>query len=521
MADIESVPGAARLEDRGRPGPGARREGAGVAPPGASLADRLHHRAPSWAVLAICCVAQFMVVLDVSIVNVALPQMRERLGLTVTGQQWVVNAYTLTFAGLLMLGGRAGDLFGRRRIFLLGLALFTGCSLLGGLAQNGTWLILARSAQGIGGAVLAPSTLSLLTSTFTDPQERRKALGAWSATAASGAAIGVLAGGILTDLLDWRWVLIVNVPIGILLLGAAVVVLRESRATGGSKSLDLPGAVTITAGLAILVYAIVSTDTHPWGSPHTIVALLAGVLVLAGFVVIEARLAPEPLVPLAVFRRRSVAVANVIAVVVGASLFGVYFFLSLYIQQVAGASPLQGGIDFLPAGLSTMAAALVGTRLVAHIGPRRQLVLGPLLAAIGVAWLAALPYDGSYLVHILGPLVLFGLGLGLSFVPMTIAATAGVPVQQAGLASGLINTTRQVGGAVGLAAMATIAASTAVHKIAAGASQGAGLTGGYDRAFLIAAVLLGVGAGLALLLPARAAVPHGADAAVSAAAHAG
>jgi EmrB/QacA subfamily drug resistance transporter len=485
------------------------------------LIDRLHHRAPSWAVLAICCVAQFMVVLDVSIVNVALPQMRERLGLTVTGQQWVVNAYTLTFAGLLMLGGRAGDLFGRRRVFLLGLALFTGCSLLGGLAENGTWLILARAAQGVGGAVLAPSTLSLLTSTFTDPHERRKALGAWSATAASGAAIGVLAGGVLTDLLDWRWVLIVNVPIGILLLGAAVVVLRESRATGASKSLDLPGAVTITAGLAILVYAIVSTDTHPWGSAHTIVSLLVGVLVLAGFVVIEARLAPEPLVPLAVFRRRAVAVANVIAVAVGASLFGVYFFLSLYIQQVAGASPLQGGIDFLPAGLSTMAAALVGTRLVARIGPRRQLVLGPLVAAIGVAWLSVLPYGGSYLVHILGPLVLFGVGLGLSFVPMTIAATTGVPVHQAGLASGLINTTRQVGGAVGLAAMATIAASTAVHRVAAGASQGAALTGGYDQAFLISAVLLSVGAALALLLPSRAVVPHGADAAVSAAAHAG
>ena len=521
MADFDAGPGAARLADPARSWPGAQHGSADVARSREGRLDRLHRRAPSWAVLAICCVAQFMVVLDVSIVNVALPQMRERLGLTVTGQQWVVNAYTLTFAGLLMLGGRAGDLFGRRRVFLVGLAMFTGCSLLGGLAANGTWLIVARAAQGVGGAVLAPSTLSLLTSTFVDPQDRRKALGAWSATAASGAAIGVLAGGVLTDLLDWRLVLIVNVPIGIVLLAAAVVVLRESRAVGAPKSLDLPGAVTITAGLAILVYAIVSTDTHPWGSAHTVVALLVGVALIAGFLFIEARVAPEPLVPLGVFRRRAVAVANVIAIAVGASLFGVYFFLSLYIQQVAGASPLQGGVDFLPAGLSTMAAALVGTRLVARIGPRRQLVLGPLVAAVGVAWLAALPFGGSYATHVLGPLLLFGIGLGLSFVPMTIAATTGVPVHQAGLASGLINTTRQVGGAVGLAAMATIAASTAVHRVASGVSQGAALTSGYDDAFLISAVLLGMGAVLALLLPASVGAPHRADAAVSAAAHAG
>lgn len=455
------------------------------------------------AVLAVCCVAQFMVVLDVSIVNVALPQMRERLGLSVSGQQWVVNAYTLTFAGLLMLGGRAADLFGRRRVFLVGLALFTTCSLVGGLAQNGPWLIAARAAQGIGGAILAPSTLSLLTSTFRDPHERRRALGAWSATAASGAAVGVLVGGVLTDLLDWRWVLIVNVPIGLALVAVALRVLAESRREDAPRNLDLVGAASITGGLALVVYGIVDTDSHPWGSPVTVGTLLAGALLLACFVLVEGRFARQPLVPLGIFRRRAVSVANLLAVTVGGALFGVYFFLSLYMQQVAGYSPLRAGLAFLPAGLASMTGSLLGTRLVAHLGARRQLLLGPALAAGGVAWLATLGYGDSYTSHILGPVLLFGIGLGVSFVPMTLAATTGVPHEQAGLASGLINTTRQVGGAVALAAMATVASRLAGDRIAAGASEAVALTGGYDRAFTIAAALLVVGAALSFALPAR------------------
>jgi len=458
----------------------------------------------SWAVLAICCVAQFMVVLDVSIVNVALPQMRDRLGLSVTGQQWVVNAYTLAFAGLLMLGGRAGDLFGRRRVFLVGLTVFTSCSLVGGLAQSGTWLIVARAAQGLGAAILAPSTLSLLTSTFSDPQERRRALGVWSATAASGAAVGVLVGGVLTDLLDWRWVLIVNVPIGAALLVAAVVVLVESRSEDAPRSLDLPGAVTVTGGLTLVVYGIVSTDAHPWGSPQTIATLAAGAALLATFGVLEGRISAQPLVPLGIFRRRAVSVANAIAVTIGGSLFGVYFFLSLYMQQVAGYSPLRAGIAFLPAGLSTMVASLVGTRLVTRLGARRQLVVGPVVAAVGVGWLATLGFGDGYASHMLGPLLLFGIGIGFSFVPMTLAATTGVPVHQAGLASGLINTTRQVGGAVGLAAMATIASRVTADRLGTGSSAAVALTGGYDRAFAVSTALLVVGATLALALPTRA-----------------
>jgi EmrB/QacA subfamily drug resistance transporter len=444
---------------------------------------------PTWAVLAVCCIAQFMVVLDVSIVNVALPKMRADLDLSATGQQWIINAYTLTFAGFLLLGGRAADLFGRRRVFLLGLALFTVCSLVGGLARNGGELIAARAVQGVGAALLAPATLSLLTTTFTEPAARRRALGAWSATAASGATAGVLAGGILTDLLDWRWVLFVNVPIGAALIAAESVSLVESRA-GTRPSPDLAGAVTVTGGLALLVYGIVSTDTRPWGSPATILTLLGGAALLAAFVVIESRRA-HPLVPLAVFRRRQVAAANGIAVMIGAALFSMFFFLSLYLQQVNGYSPLRAGFAFLPAALATLAGALSAPRLVALVGVRRQLIIGPLLAAAGLAWLSQLSAGDSYVGHVFGALVLAGIGVGLSFVPMTIAATADVPVHQAGLASGLINTTRQLGGAVGLAAMATVAA---------GASSP---TAGYDRAFWISAGAMVIVAVLARALPGR------------------
>ena len=456
---------------------------------------------PTAAVLAICCAAQFMVVLDVAIVNVALPQMRESLGLSVVGEQWVVNAYTLTFAGFLMLGGRAADLFGRRRVFIIGLTVFTVCSLIGGLAQSGAWLITARAAQGIGGAILAPATLSILVTTFTDPGERRRALGAWSATAASGAAVGVLAGGVLTSLLDWRWVLFVNVPIGIVLLAGAWVTLPRNEQKGPRKTLDLTGAITVTAGLAVLVYGIVSTDVHPWGSARTIVTLAVGLALLAVFVVTEARFARHPLIPLSIFRRRSLSVANGIAVTIGAGLFGTYFFLSLFLQDVNGYSALRTGLAFLPAGLCTLVGALIGSRLVQVIGAQRQLMLGPGLAAVGLLWLSRIGAGDPYLLHVLGPVVLVGVGIGLSFVPMTLAATAGVPVHEAGLASGLINTTRQIGGALGLAVMATVASSIAASHGPGRHAATAALTSGYQAAFAIAGCGLVVGGGLATLLP--------------------
>jgi EmrB/QacA subfamily drug resistance transporter len=468
-------------------------------PTGQQAEEHSRHRS---AVLIVCCLAQLMVVLDISVVMVALPQMRHSLGLSVTGQQWVVNAYTLAFAGFLMLGGRAADLFGRKRVFLVGLGVFTACSLLGGLAQNGDWLIWARAAQGLGGAILAPATLSLLTSNFVEADKRRRALGAWSATAASGAAIGVLLGGVLTNALNWRWVLFINVPIGAALMVVTALAVNESKAETASRSLDVPGALTVTAGLAVLVYGIVGTDVHPWGSAQTLTALAVGAALLVAFFVIEARVAAQPIVPLGIFRRRSLSVANAIAVMVGISLFGLYFFLSLYIQQVNGYSALRGGLAYLPAGLSTLGAALVGTRLVARFGPRRQLVLGPVLAAAGLFWLASLVPGDGYWAHIFGPLVLAGTGFGLSFVPMTLAATSGVPHTQAGLAAGLINTTRQIGGAVGLAVMATFAASAATHDLHRGVKLAAALTTGYDRAFAIGAAALLAGALLALALPA-------------------
>jgi len=458
-------------------------------------------------VLAVCCIAQLMVVLDVSVVIVALPQMRHALGLSQSGQQWVVNAYTLTFAGFLLLGGRAADIFGRRRVFLGGLGLFTLCSLIGGLATSGTWLIVARAAQGLGGAVLAPATLSLLTTTFTDPDKHRKALGAWSATAASGAAIGVLLGGILTQAINWRWVLFINVPIGAALFAVTVLGVAESKGTG-TRSLDIVGALTVTAGLAVLVYGIVGTDTHAWGSAHTMVALVVGLALLAAFIYIEAKVAAQPLMPLAIFKHRSLSVANGIAVVLGVALFGMYFFSSLYLQEVNGYDALRGGLAYVPSGLATLSGALVGSRLVARIGPRRQLNLGPGLAAVGLVWLATLNVGDGYVLHILGPFVLIGFGLGLSFVPMTIAATSGLPPQQAGLAAGLINTTRQMGGAVGLAALATVATTVARGSLGPGhLPSGASLTDGYDWAFAICAVCMGVAAALAMLLPARRPTP--------------
>ena len=473
-----------------------------VVPLAPGRSRRASRSVPAWAPLAMCCLAQFMVVLDISIVNVALPRMKTGLDLSTGGLQWVVNAYTLTFAGLLMLGGRAADLFGRRRVFLLGIGLFTVFSLLGGLAQNGAWLITARALQGAAGAVLAPATLSLLTTTFPGPSERRRALGAWSATAASGAAVGVLAGGLLTELLDWRWVLFVNVPVGIALLAGAALALSESRAGGVSRRLDLPGAVTLTAAMTMLVYGIVSTNTHPWGSARTLSVLALGLLLLGVFVLIEARLAENPLVPLGVFRRRSLNAANGVALTVGASIFSSFFFLSLYLQQINGYTPLRAGLAFLPMALATLGATLLAARFVARLGVRRQLLFGLLLAATGLAWMAQLAPGDSFWPSLFWPELLAGTGFGLSFVPMTLGATTGIPPHQAGLASGLLNTTRQMGGAIGLAATAAIAAT--VHpRSSAHYAVAAALTSGYDRALAVCAGVLVGGAVVALFFPAQ------------------
>jgi len=458
-------------------------------------------RRPSWIVLAVCCVAQFMLQLDVSIVTVALPAMRGGLHMSGTSIQWVVNAYTLTFAGLLLLGGRAADLLGRRPVFLAGLGIFTASSLIGGLAQTGGWLVAARGAQGIGAAFLAPATLALLTTTFVDPAQRRRAVGAWSATAASGVAVGVLVGGIVTDLLGWRWVLFVNVPIGAALLAVATIALAEPAAPLDRRRLDLLGAVTATLGLAILVYGTLEADRRGWGSAATIVTLASGAVVLAAFVAIEGFVAEHPLVPLNLFRQRGLNAANATAITVGVAQFGTYVFLSLYLQRVLGYSPLQSGLAVLPAGVATMTGSLLGAAVIARLGPRRQLALALLLPVIGLFWLSRLGGHATYLGDILVPSALAGLGFGLSYVPLTTSATARVPPEQAGLASGLITSARQIGGAFGLAAMAAVAQAATRHHLPA-TTNALGI--GYDRAFMLGAASMLAGVLMATLLPGNA-----------------
>jgi EmrB/QacA subfamily drug resistance transporter len=461
------------------------------------------HPSPGWAVLTVCCLAQFMIVLDVSIVNVALPSMQGSLHLSGSELAWVLNAYTLTFAGFLLCGGRAADLVGRKKVFVIGLGAFTLASLLGGLAQAGGELVAARALQGLGGAVLAPSTLSLLTTTFTTPASRARALGAWSATAAGGGAFGVIAGGILTDIAGWRWVLFINVPIGVLLAVAGHAVLTESRGqVRGIRELDLPGAVLVTAGLVALVTAIVRTGTHAWDSGQTLLTLALAVVFLTAFVLAEGK-ARHPLVPLGFFRRRSASTANVIAMLLGAALFGMFYFTSLYMQDVLQYSPLKTGLAFLPSPLALAVGAQASARLTGRLPAKALLAAGSLLTGGALTWFGALPEHGSYLAHILVPMAIFGLGLGTTMVQVTIAATAGVPPQLAGLASGLVNTGRQVGAAVGLAILETVAASETTHVRAAGGTLSKALTQGYDRGLLVAGFFMLAAVAVAATLPGK------------------
>ncbi|MGE0027095.1 MAG: MFS transporter [Thermoleophilia bacterium] len=451
-------------------------------------------------ILAIACLGQFMVILDVAIVTVALPAMRADLGFSATGLQWVVNAYTLTFAGFLLLGGRAADLFGRRRIFIAGLALFTAASLVCGLAPGPETLVAARAVQGLGAAVLSPATLTILTTTFTEPRERARALGIWSAALASGGATGALLGGILTDTLSWRWIFLVNVPVGVAGIVAARAVLAERRGEG-TRSLDLAGALLVTGSLTALVYGLVRTDVVGWGSPQTAAALVISAVLMAAFLVVETRVAASPLVPLGLLRRPSLAGANLAMLCVGGSMFAMWYFASLYLQGVLGESPLRAGLAFLPASLAVIAGAQAGARLVPRLGPRRLLVVAPLVIAAGLVWMSQVSADGSYATDILGPIVVAAFGLGLSFPPGTYAATSGVAPRDAGLASGLVNATRQVGGAVGLALLATIAVHQTAGALAGGDTAAQAIVSGYGRAFLVGAGIAVAASLSALLIP--------------------
>ena len=407
--------------------------------------------------LLLLCMVQFMVVLDIAIVNVALPTIKNALDFKETDLQWVINAYTLTFGGLLMLGGRAADLLGRRRMFLAGLVLFSGASLVCGLSTSEGMLIAARAVQGVGAAIISPAALSILMTTFSEGAERNKALGIWGAIAGTGGAAGVLLGGVLTDQLNWSWIFYINVPVGALVIALGPRYLRESRiATAGRRSFDLLGAVLVTGGLSLLVYALVQTVDHSWTAPRTIAMFIGAAVLLAGFIFTEQR-AKSPLMPLRLFRNKSLAGANVVGLMLGASIFSMFFLLTLYMQQVLGYSAMRTGIGYLLVASTIIVSAAASQALVTKIGVRTVLAVGMALTTAGLLYFSQVSVNGSYLTDLAPGFILAGVGLGFSFVPVTIAALVGVEMNDAGIASGIINTSQQIGGALGTAILSTVA----------------------------------------------------------------
>ena len=447
--------------------------------------------------LVLCCLAQFMVILDVSIVNVALPSIRADMGFSGTELQWIVNAYTITFAGFLLLGGRAADLLGRRRVFIAGMLLFALASLVGGLAQDKMTLILARGIQGLGGAVVAPATLSILATTFTDTAERNKALGLWGAMGGVGGATGALLGGALTETLSWRWVLFINLPIGLIAGLAAWRVIAESRREGARRNFDISGAVSVTAGLMVLVYGIVRTDVNGWGSTTTLVTLGIGLALLAVFIAIEARLASAPLMPLRIFRSLPLSAANLVVFALGSAVFAMWYFVTLYLQNVLGYTPIEAGFAFLPMTLLIVLCSRFAGPLVSRRGPWGLLATGMSMIAVGMMLFTRIDPGGSYVSDVLAPSLLCAAGIGFSFVPVTIAATTGVDPSESGLASGLVNTSRQMGGSLGLAILATVATAR-TEQLVGHTGQAAALTSGFDSAFTLGAVFALAGALAAL-----------------------
>jgi EmrB/QacA subfamily drug resistance transporter len=454
-----------------------------------------------WRALILLAGVQFMVVLDASIVNVALPTIKNHLHFSQDDLQWVVNAYTLTFGGFLLLGGRAADLLGRRKVFMVGMALFSLASLAGGLSPSTGFLIGARAVQGLGAAIVSPAALAIVTTTFTEGAERNKALGIWGAVAGAGGAAGVLLGGILTTAFGWEWIFFVNAPIGALAVFLAPRLLRESRLPERT-TIDVAGAVTVTLGLVVLVYGLVNTDHHGWGSARTIVTLAIAVGLIAAFVIIELR-RRDPLIRLGIFRNRSVTSSNVVGLLVGASLFSMFFFISLYLQQVLGYSALRSGVSYLPLAFGIIIAAGTASQLVTRIGPKPVLIFGMVLISIGLILFTRVSAHGSFASDVLLPSVVVAFGLGFSFVPLTISAVAGVEGSEAGLASGLINTAQQVGGALGLAILSTIANTRTIHVLAAAHGRPDvkhALTEGFQSAFAVGAGFAIAGAVLALVL---------------------
>ena len=437
---------------------------------------------------------QFVVILDASVVNVALPSIGRALDFSQDDLSWVVNAYTLTFGGFLLLGGRLADLIGRRRMFMSGLVLFSIASLLGGLAQSDLWLITARAAQGLGAALISPAALSLVTTIFSEGAERNKALGIWGAVAGSGGAAGVLLGGTLTEWAGWEWVLFVNVPIGLAAVALAPRLLPENRDEGAARAFDATGAVLVTSGLALLVYTLVDAESAGWTSTQTVGLGALSLATLAAFIAWESR-ASHPLMPFGIFRLQTLRGANAVGLLLGMAMFAMFFFLSLYMQQVLGYSALETGFAFLPLAATIIVSATVAAQLVTRIGARPTLIAGMLLVAGALVWFSQVSADGSYLGDVLFPGLVVAVGLGFAFVPVTIAAVTGTRPDEAGLASGLINTSQQVGGALGLAILVSIANSRTANLVSDGVrDQTVTLTEGFQTAFLVGAGFALVGA---------------------------
>jgi EmrB/QacA subfamily drug resistance transporter len=453
-----------------------------------------------WLALLVLCLGDLMIVLDVTIVGVALPSIREDLGFSETSLAWVVNAYLLTFGGFLLLGGRLGDLFGHRRLFLIGLTLFTAASLACGLASSQEFLIGARAVQGLGGAVVSAVSLSLVMTLFTEPAERAKAMGVFGFVAAGGGSIGVLAGGVLTNSLDWHWIFLVNLPVGVAVFALSLVLLPSGRGPAAARSLDLAGAVTVTASLMLAVYAIVNGNEVGWTSGRTLGPLGAAAVLLAVFLGIESRVR-SPLMPLGLFRLRNVATANVVGVLWAAAMFAWFFLSALYLQLVLGYSPLEVGLAFLPGNLIMGAFSLgLSAKLVLRFGIRTPLAVGLSLAGVGLLLFARAPVDGNFVVDVLPSMILLGLGAGMAFNPVLLAAMSDVEPSESGLASGVVNTSFMMGGALGLAVLASLADSRTDTLLASGDGTLSALTGGYHVAFLVGAVFAFAAAGLGALL---------------------
>jgi EmrB/QacA subfamily drug resistance transporter len=460
-----------------------------------------------WLALLVLCMGDLMIVLDTTIVNVALPSIRVDLGFSETSLAWVVNAYMLTFGGFLLLGGRMGDLFGHRRLFLIGLALFTSASLACGLAGSPTFLIGARAVQGLGGAVVSVVALSLIMTMFTKPAERAKAMGVIGFIIAGGGSIGVFLGGVLTDALDWHWIFLVNIPIGAAVIALCLILLPAGAGQGSSGRLDVAGSITVTAALIIAVYAIMDGNYEGWTSLRTVGLLVLAAVLLAVFLRIESR-APSPLMPLGLFRLRSVATANIVGVLWAAAMFGWFFLSALYLQLVLGYSALQVGLAFLPANVIMGAFSLgLSERIVLRFGIRTPLATGMVLVAASLALFARAPVGGSFALDVLPAMILLGLGMGISFNPVLLAAMSEVEPSEAGLASGVANTSFMMGGALGLAVLASLADARTSGLLAGGLGRLSALTEGYHASFAAGALLAATAAALAAILLRPSATP--------------